>query len=208
MGMTAISKSQVSRLCGDIDERVGAFLKRPLEGDSPYLWIAATYVKVRQAGRIVSVAVIIAVEVTTDGVREVLRVAVGPSEAELFWIDSLRSLTRRGLRGVKLVISDSHSGLKATIEDLPGNAAALLRALHVQRAGSRRQGPTANGPRAHQHRVRARLLWHDIYASFNAVLECELLESAPRPNGRTLQRTPPRPSSRSHGASYPRSRGR
>ena len=115
MGMTGISKSQVSRLCGDIDERVGAFLNRPLEGDWPYLWIDATYVKVRQAGRIVSVAVIIAVGVNTDGIREVLGVAVVPSEAEPFWTDFLRSLTRRGLRGVKLVISDSHSGLKAAI---------------------------------------------------------------------------------------------
>ena len=77
MGMTGISKSQVSRLCGDIDERVGAFLNRPLEGDWPYLWIDATYVKVRQVGRIVSVAVIIAVGVNTDGVREVLGVRSG-----------------------------------------------------------------------------------------------------------------------------------
>jgi len=113
MGMTGISKSQVSRLCTEIDERVGAFLGRPLEGDWPYLWIDATYVKVRQAGRIVSVAVIIAVAVNTDGVREVLGMAVGPSEAETFWTDFLRSLTRRGLRGVKLVISDAHEGLKA-----------------------------------------------------------------------------------------------
>jgi len=111
--MTGISKSQVSRLCTEIDERVGAFLGRPLEGDWPYLWIDATYVKVRQAGRIVSVAVIIAVAVNTDGVREVLGMAVGPSEAETFWTDFLRSLTRRGLRGVKLVISDAHEGLKA-----------------------------------------------------------------------------------------------
>jgi putative transposase len=115
MGMTGISKSQVSRLCADIDERVGAFLNRPIEGDWPYLWIDATYVKVRQAGRIVSVAVIIAVGVNTDGVREVLGLAVGPSEAEPFWTDFLRSLTRRGLRGVKLVISDAHLGLKAAI---------------------------------------------------------------------------------------------
>jgi putative transposase len=115
MGMTGISKSQVSRLCGEIDERVGAFLNRPIEGDWPYLWIDATYVKVRQAGRIVSVAVIIAVGVNTDGVREVLGIAVGPSEAEPFWTEFLRSLTRRGLRGVKLVISDAHLGLKAAI---------------------------------------------------------------------------------------------
>jgi len=115
MGMTGISKSQVSRLCGEIDERVGAFLNRPIEGDWPYLWIDATYVKVRQAGRIVSVAVIIAVAVNTDGVREIVGVAVGPSEAEPFWLKFLRDLTRRGLRGVKLVISDAHLGLKSAL---------------------------------------------------------------------------------------------
>src|SRR5512138_1456577 len=113
MGMSGISKSQVSRLCAEIDERVNAFLSRPIEGDWPYLWIDATYLKVREAGRIVSVAVIIAVAVNTDGVREVLGMAIGPSEAEPFWTSFLRSLTRRGLRGVKLVISDSHEGLKA-----------------------------------------------------------------------------------------------
>jgi len=115
MGMTGISKSQVSRLCKEIDERVNAFLDRPIEGDWPYIWIDATYAKVRQAGRIVSVAVIIAVGVNTDGIREVLGVAVGQSEAEPFWTDFLRTLTRRGLRGVKLVISDAHLGLKAAI---------------------------------------------------------------------------------------------
>src|ERR1700761_3003315 len=113
MGRSGISKSQVSRLCEEIDERVHAFLGRPIEGDWPYLWIDATYVKVREAGRIVSVAVIIAVAVNTDGVREVLGMAIGPSEAEPFWTAFLRSLTRRGLRGVKLVISDAHEGLKA-----------------------------------------------------------------------------------------------
>jgi len=113
MGMTGISKSQVSRLCEEIDERVGVFLNRPIEGDWPYLWIDATYLKVRQAGRIVSVAVIIAVGVNTDGVREILGLEIGPSEAEPFWTSFLRSLTRRGLRGVKLVISDAHEGLKA-----------------------------------------------------------------------------------------------
>lgn len=113
LGMTGVSKSQVSRLCEELDERVGAFLNRPIEGDWPYLWIDATYVKTREAGRIVSVAVIVAVAVNTDGQREVLGMKVGPSEAEPFWTEFLRSLTRRGLRGVKLVISDSHEGLKA-----------------------------------------------------------------------------------------------
>jgi putative transposase len=115
MGMTGISKSQVSRLATEIDERVQAFLERPIEGDWPYLWIDATYVKVRESGRIVSVAVIIAVAVNTDGVREVLGMRVGPSEAEPFWTDFLRSLMRRGLRGVRLVISDSHEGIKSAI---------------------------------------------------------------------------------------------
>ena len=120
MGMTGISKSQVSRLCQEIDERVQAFLARPIEGSWPYLWLDATYVKVRQAGRIVSVAVTVAVGANTEGRREVLGLAVGPSEAEPFWTDFLRQLTRRGLRGVRLVISDAHEGLKAAIAKVLG----------------------------------------------------------------------------------------
>jgi putative transposase len=115
MGMDGISKSQVSRLCEDIDTRVNTFLNRPLEGDWPYIWIDATYVKTRQSGTIVSVAVIIAVGVNTDGRREVLGMQIGASEAEPFWTEFLRSLTRRGLRGVKLVISDAHEGIKAAV---------------------------------------------------------------------------------------------
>ena len=113
MGGTGISKSQVSRLCADIDERVQAFLNRPIEGVWPYLWIDATYIKSRQGGRIVSTAAIVAVGVNTEGRREVLGLATGPSEAEPFWKDFLRSLTVRGLRGVKLVIADDHKGLRA-----------------------------------------------------------------------------------------------
>ena len=115
MGMTGISKSQVSRLCAEIDDKIAGFLDRPLEGEWPYLWLDATYVKVRQDGRIVSVAVIVAVGVNGDGRREVLGMAIGPSEAETFWIDFLRKLARRGLRGVKLVVSDAHEGLKAAV---------------------------------------------------------------------------------------------
>src|SRR6201984_2623695 len=115
MGMSGISKSQVSRLCAEIDEKVKAFLHRPLEGDWPYLWIDATYVKVRQNGRIVSVAVIIAVGVNSDGRREGLGMDIGPSEPEAFWTAFLRKLARRGLRGVKLVVSDAHEGIKATV---------------------------------------------------------------------------------------------
>jgi putative transposase len=115
LGMEGISKSQVSRLCAEIDERVHAFLARPIEGDWPYVWLDATYVKVRRNHQIVSVAVIVAVGVNTDGRREVLGMTIGHSEAEPFWVEFLRSLARRGLRGVKLVFSDAHEGLKAAI---------------------------------------------------------------------------------------------
>jgi len=123
MGMSGISKSQVSRLCEEIDERVKAFLERPIEGEWPYAWVDATYVKVRQAGRVVSMAVTVAVGVNTDGRREVLGMDIGPSEAETFWTEFLRKLARRGLRGVKLVVSDAHEGLKAA-------AARVLNATH------------------------------------------------------------------------------
>jgi putative transposase len=115
LGMEGISKSQVSRLCGEIDARVQAFLTRPIEGEWPYVWLDAIYIKVRREHHIVSVAVIVAVGVNTDGRREVLGMTIGHSEAEPFWVDFLRSLTRRGLRGVKLVVSDAHDGLKAAI---------------------------------------------------------------------------------------------
>jgi transposase-like protein len=115
MGGSGVSKSQVSRLCEEIDDKVKAFLDRPIEGDWPYVWIDATYVKVRQNGRIVSVAVIVAIGVNNDGRREVLGMDIGPSEAETFWTDFLRKLRRRGLRGVKLVVSDAHEGIKAAV---------------------------------------------------------------------------------------------
>ena len=116
MGMEGISKSQVSRLCGEIDERVRTFLSRPIEGEWPYVWLDATYVKARRDHHIVSVAVIVAVGVNTDGRREVLGMTVGHSEAEPFWAEFLRT----GLRGAKLVISDAHEGLKAAIVKVLG----------------------------------------------------------------------------------------
>jgi putative transposase len=115
MGMSGISKSQVSRLCEEIDGKVKAFLDRPIEGDWPYLWIDATYLKVRRGGRVVSVAVIIATGVNGDGRREILGMEIGTSEAEPVWTAFLRKLTRRGLRGVKLVVSDAHEGIKAAV---------------------------------------------------------------------------------------------
>jgi transposase-like protein len=122
MGLSGISKSTVSKLCKDIDERVGAFLDRPLVGEWPYLWRDATYLKQREGGRIVSVAAIIAVAVNTEGKREIVGLHIGPSEAETFWSSFLKSLARRGLRGVKLVISDAHEGLKAAIRRVFGSS--------------------------------------------------------------------------------------
>src|SRR5947207_2088801 len=120
MGLSGISKSQVSKLCKEIDERVHAFLDRPLAGEWPYLWLDATYLRQREGGRIVSVAAIIAVAANTDGKREIVGLPIGPSEAETFWSTFLKSLARRGLRGVKLVISDAHEGLKAAIRRVFG----------------------------------------------------------------------------------------
>jgi len=120
MGLTGISKSQVSKLCKEIDERVNAFLNRPIEGEWPYLWLDATYLRQREGGRVVSVAAIIAVAANTEGKREIVGLHIGPSEAETFWSGFLRSLVRRGLKGVKLVISDAHEGLKHAIAKVMG----------------------------------------------------------------------------------------
>jgi len=117
LGMEGISKSQVSRLCEELDEEVERFRGRPLEGPYPYVWLDATYVKARQDGRVASVAVVIAVGVNEKtGEREILGLDVGPSEDGAFWISFLRSLAARGLRGVRLVTSDAHQGLKGAIE--------------------------------------------------------------------------------------------
>ena len=120
MGLSGIGKSTVSKLCKDIDDRVNAFLDRPLVGEWPYLWLDATYLKQREGGRIVSVAAMIAVAANTEGKREIVGLHIGPSEAETFWATFLKSLLRRGLRGVKLVISDAHEGLKAAIRRVMG----------------------------------------------------------------------------------------
>jgi putative transposase len=120
MGLAGISKSTVSKLCKEIDERVSGFLDRPLEGEWPYLWLDATYLKVREGGRIVSVAAIIAVAVDAEGRREIVGLGLGPSEAETFWSGFLKGLVRRGLKGVKLVISDAHDGLKHAIAKVLG----------------------------------------------------------------------------------------
>src|SRR4051794_30177774 len=131
MGGTGVSKSQVSRLCEGIDERVQAFLSRPIEGSWPCLRIDATHLESRKGGRVASVAVTVAVGVDTDGRREVPGVATGASEAEVFWTGFLRSLADRGPRGVRLVIADDHEGLRAAARRV---LTAGLRRRRVHRA--------------------------------------------------------------------------
>src|SRR3982750_3689217 len=120
MGLSGISKSTVSKLCKDIDERVGAFLDRPLSGEWPYLWPGAPHPAQGEGGRILSVAAIIAVACDAEGRRQIVGLHIGPSEAETFWATFLKSLVKRGLRGVKLVISDAHEGLKGGIRRVLG----------------------------------------------------------------------------------------
>ncbi len=120
LGGSGISKSEVSRLCLEVEGRVREFLERPIEGSFPYVWLDATYVKVREGSRIVSKAVVAAIGLNSEGKREVLGMRVGHAETEEFWKEFLRSLLDRGLRGVKLVVSDSHSGLKRAIERCMG----------------------------------------------------------------------------------------
>jgi transposase-like protein len=115
LGMGGISKSQVSRLCAELDEEVARFRDRPLSAAYPYLWLDATFVRARDGGRVVSQAVVVAVGVTADGVREVLGVDIGPSEDGAFWVRFLRGLVARGLGGVRLVTSDAHEGLRQAI---------------------------------------------------------------------------------------------
>jgi transposase-like protein len=134
LGMGGISKSQVSRLCEELDEEVERFRNRPLEGAYPYVWVDATYVKSRQDGRVVSVAVVIAVGVKGDtGEREVLGLDVGPSEDGAFWTAFLRSLVARGLSGVRLVTSDAHRGLKSAIEKVLQGASWQRCRVHFMR---------------------------------------------------------------------------
>jgi putative transposase len=117
LGLQGVSKSQVSVLCAELDGEVERFRQRPLTDDPyPYVWLDATFVKVRQDGRVVSAAVVLATGVNaTTGLREVLGLDVGASEEGAFWLGFLRSLVARGLAGVQLVISDAHEGLKQAI---------------------------------------------------------------------------------------------
>jgi len=115
LGLDGLSKSEVSRICADLDPVVEAFRTRPIVGEHPYVWLDATYHKVRIDGRVVSQATVVAIGVTMEGERQVLGIDVGASEDKAFWTAFLRSLVKRGLSGVRLVISDAHEGLKQAI---------------------------------------------------------------------------------------------
>src|SRR6266511_874577 len=134
LGMTGISKSQVSRLCQELDAEVARFRARPLVGPYPYVWLDATFVKVRDDGRVVSMAIVVAVGVNAGGQREVLGLDVGPSEDGQFWLRFLRDLTARGLSGVQLVTSDAHRGLKAAIAAMLQGASWQWCRTHFMRA--------------------------------------------------------------------------
>lgn len=139
LGMTGISKSEVSRICGELDGTVAAFRTRPLGGSRcPYVWLDAVYEKVRVDGRIMSLAVVIACGVRETGEREIFGVDVVPTENAESWKGFLRSLLERGLTGIQLVISDAHVGLKAAIREvLPGSSWQRCRVHFMRNALAR-----------------------------------------------------------------------
>jgi putative transposase len=115
LGIDGISRSEVSRICKVLDDEVRGFLSRPIDTECPYVWLDATFHKVREAGRVISVATVVAIGVSSTGERTVLGAQTGSSEDHQFWVAFLRSLVKRGLRGVRLVISDAHEGLRQAI---------------------------------------------------------------------------------------------
>lgn len=156
MRLSGISKSSVSKLCKDIDERVNAFLTRPLSGAWPYLWLDATHLKVREGGRIVSVAAIVAVAVDTEGRREIVGLHIGPSEADVFWTDFLRSLVKHGLPGVDLVVSDAHEGSEGRHPPRAEvDLAKVPRSLNPERPGLRAARSADHGRRRSAPRLPA-----------------------------------------------------
>jgi transposase-like protein len=133
LGLTGIDKSRVSRICKELDEVVEPFRDRPLEGKYPFVWLDALYLKVRQNHRIVSQSLVIAIGVRDSGEREVLGFSLGASEEEAFWLDFLRSLARRGLKGVQLVTSDAHEGLRAALGQVLAGVSWQRCRVHLMR---------------------------------------------------------------------------
>jgi len=133
MGLTGIDKSSVSRICKELRQEVEQFRNRPLQESYPYVWLDATYLKVRQNHRVVSMAFVIAVGVDENGERHLLGFDLGSSEDEAFWLAFLRSLVKRGLKKVQLVISDAHVGLKKAIEQVFSGASWQRCRVHFMR---------------------------------------------------------------------------
>jgi transposase-like protein len=133
LGIDGISRSEVSRICKALDDEVRTFLGRPIEEPCPYLWLDATFHKVREAGRVVSVATVVAIGVTEEGERRVLGAATGASEDHQFWTSFLRQLVKRGLKGVRLVISDAHEGLRQAIAKVLHEASWQRSRVHFMR---------------------------------------------------------------------------
>jgi putative transposase len=133
LGLSGVSKSAVSRLCAELDAEVERFKNRRLEGEYPYVWLDATFVKVREDGRVQSMAMVIAIGVRESGERQILGYDLGPSEDGAFWLEFLRSLVARGLKGVRLVISDSHVGLKQAIQSVLQGATWQRCRVHFMR---------------------------------------------------------------------------
>jgi transposase-like protein len=133
LGIAGLSKSEVSRLCSVLDEQAEIFRTRPLDAVYPYLWLDARYEHVREGGRVVSMAVIVAYGIRADGIREVLGIDVGPSEDVAVWRTFLQGLVARGVRGVKLVTSDAHPGLKQAIAEVFVGAAWMRCRVHFMR---------------------------------------------------------------------------
>ena len=189
LGMTGISKSRVSELCEELDAEVGRFRNRELEGPYPYVWLDATYIKARQDGRVVSVAVVIAVGVKGDtGEREVLGFDVGPSEDGSFWTSFLRSLVARGLSGVRLVTSDAHRGLKGAVEAVLVGASWQRCRVHfmrnalslVPKAAQQMVGATIRTVFAQPDAASARQQWRRVAEGFRTRFSrlAELMDEA------------------------------
>ena len=195
LGVDGISKSEVSRICGELDTVVAAFRTRPLTGEHRYLWVDATYHKVRVDGRVVSQATVVAVGITSDGDRQVLGVDVGPSEDRAFWTAFLRSLVKRGLTGVRLVVSDAHEGLKQAISTVLHGAAWQRCRVHFMR---NLLATVPQGAREADRRDRP----HDLRAARSRVGAGAAAQGGRRPAA-ALSRAPPRCSRRPPKTSWP-----
>jgi len=133
LGLTGIDKSKVSRICKELDQMVEEFRQRKLQESYPYVWLDAVYLKVRQNHRVVSLALVIAVGVDEQGERHLLGFDLGGSEEQAFWLAFLRSLVKRGLKSVQLVISDAHEGLKKAINQVFAGASWQRCRVHFMR---------------------------------------------------------------------------